>query len=547
MLRKMRIYKAEADAGLQEKIAKNTSISYCVPVQPENVNKSNIKKFLAASSDSNEFDLEILYPTKSVLVTSSWNRNGDVFGVEQLWEARNTPLHQYTNINHDHNQIVGHITNTWVIDADGNTIDDDTTVDNLPSMIHICNGAVIYKHYKEEELVERANELIEQIEAGEKYVSMECLFPDFDYAVISPDNQNYIISRNEDTAFLTKHLRAYGGDGEFDGYKLGRYIKNMIFSGKGYVDKPANPESIIFTSDKPDFSFSDAKCQNKFIFKNGVNINSGASKMTTKKSCNSKENIMADTDFYKSELEAAKAQIAKLIEKNDELAKSFTEANVEKLKSEISDLTSQVAVLTTEKEEIFRVSSEASASIDVLTKSLSELTEEKAALEAAVEQAKAEKLFADRVAVFVDAGLEREEAESAVSKFITLNDEQFAEIASIYAKSLFGEMKREAEQSRDADPKMSETDEVLSNKGFAADKMMKDEEKGKDKKKYKKEGEASEDLDEVLDTAETDTTNADVVGSTEADDESEKVVKVRQSLASYFAGAFGQSEEKTEQ
>jgi hypothetical protein len=59
-----------------------------------------------------------------------------------------------------------------------------------------------------------------------------------------------IIERNEKTAFLTKHLRAYGGKGEFEGSKLGRVLRRIVFSGKGLVSKPANPESVILGASK---------------------------------------------------------------------------------------------------------------------------------------------------------------------------------------------------------------------------------------------------------------------------------------------------------
>ena len=45
---------------------------------------------------------------------------------------------------------------------------------------------------------------------------------------------------------MTKFLRAYGGEGEHENYKIGRVLRQITFSGKGFVDRPANPDSIIF-------------------------------------------------------------------------------------------------------------------------------------------------------------------------------------------------------------------------------------------------------------------------------------------------------------
>ena len=69
---------------------------------------------------------------------------------------------------------------------------------------------------------------------------MECYFKAFDYGLIDKTTGNYkVLARNDDTSYLTRHLRAYGGTGEHDNYKIGRVLRNITFSGKGFVDKPA--------------------------------------------------------------------------------------------------------------------------------------------------------------------------------------------------------------------------------------------------------------------------------------------------------------------
>ena len=69
----------------------------------------------------------------------------------------------------------------------------------------------------------------------------------FDYGVTNKNTGEYkVLARDENTAYLTKHLKAYGGLGEHEDYKIGRVLRNITFSGKGFVDKPANPDSVIF-------------------------------------------------------------------------------------------------------------------------------------------------------------------------------------------------------------------------------------------------------------------------------------------------------------
>ena len=42
--------------------------------------------------------------------------------------------------------------------------------------------------------------------------------------------ENKVIARDENSAFLTKHLRAYGGTGQYDGYTVGRLLRSIFKS-----------------------------------------------------------------------------------------------------------------------------------------------------------------------------------------------------------------------------------------------------------------------------------------------------------------------------
>jgi hypothetical protein len=136
----------------------------------------------------------------------------------------------------------------------GDIIDENTPVEDLPEKFHILTGSVIYTGFTDTDLKGRTAQLINEIQSGNKYVSMECFFSGFDYGLINKTTAQYkILPRNTETAFLTKHLRAYGGLGEHQNYKIGRVLRNITFSGKGFVSKPANPDSVIFTKDNINF------------------------------------------------------------------------------------------------------------------------------------------------------------------------------------------------------------------------------------------------------------------------------------------------------
>jgi hypothetical protein len=248
------IYKAEREAGLSDKIRSLSSIAYAhvLELGPEfeGLSKSKLEAmsdglFKARAFVEGHMNLKFL---KTLLVSTGWNKNDDVFDRAEVWAARATPEDQPFNLEHDCSRIIGHITDNYVINEAGEKLAEDVAIDELPDKFHIVTGSVLYKHYDKKELKEEMQQIFAEIDEGKWYVSMEALFRGFDYATIDPDGQHHIIARNDDSAFLTKHLRAYGGDGVYEGWKLGRVMRNITFSGKGLVKKPANPESVILAT-----------------------------------------------------------------------------------------------------------------------------------------------------------------------------------------------------------------------------------------------------------------------------------------------------------
>ncbi len=425
---KIKVYDVEQKDGLGEAIASSNALSFCSQVEKNtNTPLKGISEAALAQlgAIATAFDLNLYYPTKSILATTSWNKNDDVFGPEPTWAARHTPVHSPTNIDHDHKQIVGHITNAWVIDSEGALIADDTKVEDLPSKFHLCNGAVIYTYSREKDIQARAEKLIEQIEKGEKFVSMECLFPNFGYAVISPENEHFIMERNESTAFLTKHLRIYGGKGTYNGYKIGRFLKDMVFSGKGYVDTPANPESIIFESDA-NFEFSKASYQDKWFEVSNKTIVAVPEVLISKATIT--ENDLMTEEL--KQIEELKATIAGL-------QKQLADTSAKALQDEITELQAALTTAKAEKdaakkesdEEKAKYAAKEKAAAELNTK-VEELTAANAELTAKAQEAEASKIQAARVSTLVEGGVEKAAAEAKVVLYANLNDDQFNAIAT---------------------------------------------------------------------------------------------------------------------
>lgn len=233
----MQVFAYEKKDGLEEKILSSKSITLAGTIKPANKKVVLDDKFVALADINSQFDL---FPITDILVSSGWNLNDDIFLPAELWNARLTPIHKQINYMHDDSSIIGHITaQRFLKQSDGSEI---TSEEELVDDVDIETEGVLYTCLRDAGKAEIVQKLVSEIPQDLWAVSMECLFNQFDYG-LADENSLSIIPRTEATAWLTKNLRAYGGTGEFDGKKLGRVLRNFTFSGKGVVDKPANPRS----------------------------------------------------------------------------------------------------------------------------------------------------------------------------------------------------------------------------------------------------------------------------------------------------------------
>lgn len=426
-MHKVKIFPQERDDGLQEAIESNASIAYISQLytsEPSDEKKSKIIAQL--ESLAGKKDQQDLYYIDSVLVTSCWNNNDDVFNKSEVWKARHTPENKPFNVEHDEHRIIGHITQNWPVNLDGRVISEQTLEENLPDVFHIVTSSVIYRHWTDAELINRTQELIGQIEAGNKFVSMECLFTGFDYALESEDGGTHILARSDDSAFLTKHLRAYGGGGVYEGYKVGRLLRNVSFCGHGLVERPANPSSIIFDKYSPFVAASESSLK---IFLPSMAAQSSSTKETK---------IMAEVnvDIYKDQIDELKASVESLSQTKTELEDKLSNAGTKEHEAKVVELNEALAAyseaMEASKAEITKLQeelTEAQTKIEEAAAKLEEEQNSKVELQGQLSAIEAEKIRANRISKLVEAGFESEAAEEAIDKLAELSDEQFDAIA----------------------------------------------------------------------------------------------------------------------
>ena len=501
----MQIFEQEKIDGLEEQIQTQASVVYACQVGKgsENIFSVSQKKELKTIAGLNDKDL---YYTQSILVTTSWNKNDDIFDKQEVWIARNSPIHKPTNLEHDEKTIVGHITANWPITEDGILIDENTPVENLPEKFHILTASVIYNGFTDPQLKERANELINEIENGTKYVSMECFFNGFDYGIQNKSTGEFkVLARNEETSFLTKHLRAYGGLGEHEDYKIGRVLRNITFSGKGFVDRPANQESIIFNKDsfkfenKNLYKEKNSSLEEIGVFSNQANIQeANMSSQTETKPEETKVEAMNDCVDLVKEAYASRDEIKT---QASELSSALAEAKatIEALKAEKEEAATDYE---NEKKKKFEEMNKMKAELDATNEIL-------AAYKDKEEEMKKKEKNMKRMASLIEAGLDNESAVSEVEKFESLADEAFENMVNLLAAM---KMKKEDMSKKEQDAMMM--------------KKMK-----------------AEDVSEALETAEPES-NVDLsVGSDASDSELENT---RAALVDFVYNRLGKTLNKGE-
>lgn len=433
------IFKQEEDAGLSDLIRSSASITYASKIYVDvHKDEDKLQKILESSATANPDQFDLFY-LESVLASVGWNANDDVFDPYEIWNARNTPIDKQFNFMHDETDIIGHLTSSKIVSNDGKLI---TSKEDLPTEFDIVVGSVLYRTWSDAQLQERMNTIIEEIRDGKWCVSMECLFRHFDYAVITSTGENKIVPRTEDSSFLTKHLRVYGGSGEFDGSKLGRLLRGFSFSGKGLVDNPANPRSkITIFNDKQEMSsFAD-------IFTIPKEPENEEKSMPI--SQEQYDALKAQNDSLKVDLE--KLQASKTAEAKEELDK--TKAEIVSLEKTIADLNKDIEAnkeIVSAKDESIKAFEE---KIEELKSELSEANDK------LVKQEK-EAVKATRKALLLEK-VDEDRASALVEKFESASDEMFeALVESLPAKKM--EEKDEDEDKKDKKYKEDKEDKAKS-------------------------------------------------------------------------------------
>lgn len=211
--------------------------------------KTNIEKATAALSSLSRTHTSVdelqnqpdLLHIEAVLVSEGINDNDDAFTRAELKRAISSPILKPMNWQHNDDQILGAMYAVEARDLEGNTLNVED-IEDQP--IELIIQGVIWHHLPH--IKATANEIVQRIEQGDLFVSMECWFDTYEYGLYTQAGELFDqIPRAPETVFLDGYLRANGGTGKYNGMRIGRALSGVSFGGVAFVDRPANKRSYI--------------------------------------------------------------------------------------------------------------------------------------------------------------------------------------------------------------------------------------------------------------------------------------------------------------
>jgi len=145
-------YKTEIEDGVSELVKASNSIAFDMvasvsSAQEQEFVKNKSNRTVAEIAKAENKNQEDLYYLKSILVSTGWNKNDDVFDSQEMWTARNTPEDKPFNLEHNQDIIIGHITGCYPADENGLPIN----AESAPEDYNIVTSAVIYKEWENPE------------------------------------------------------------------------------------------------------------------------------------------------------------------------------------------------------------------------------------------------------------------------------------------------------------------------------------------------------------------------------------------------------------
>jgi hypothetical protein len=315
----------------------------------------NLKPLIPESVDL-ERNIDLLGVAFNAAVVNSFNKNGDGIDSKSAVEIKDYFVHKPTNIEHNRDQVVGHIVSSGFSSYEDSRILSNQEVLSSSEPLNISLAAVVYRNANTQ-----LSEMLEGISEEEGVptvisTSWELGFNEFAVAIGSKDLKDCEVVYGEEAENLKENLQAFGGEGKLeDGRECHRLVVGEIFPlGVAFTTKPAaNVSGVVvanedikknkeLVAEKENFNKiknkSSQKHKNIVIQNKETLLN-----METEKLLHSLEALLNEKRRENDFSEEAVASISKLvndviIEKSTEWKSQVEEAQLQKKELEASQV-----------------------------------------------------------------------------------------------------------------------------------------------------------------------------------------------------------------
>ena len=197
----------------------------------------SLKRALAGHVDMpTDAPFDLLF-FKAIYLSSGANLNYTYFDKDELIKSIDTVANKAMDIEHEEQGIVGHIYGASFFEAStGNSIEVDV-LKSYAGKVDVVIAGVVYK--------DRFSELASEVVKGEWYVSMETYYTAFDIKI-----GDVLLDSKTATALgvvelVGQEVTLKKEDKVVTTGTANKLIRNLHFSGGGFVKEPANPTSVI--------------------------------------------------------------------------------------------------------------------------------------------------------------------------------------------------------------------------------------------------------------------------------------------------------------
>ena len=292
----------------------------------------NLESLIPSDVDLNK-NIDLMAVAFNAAVINRFNKNGDGIDSKTAVAINNYFVHKPTNIEHNRDQVVGHIVSSGFSTFGDSQIMSEEQVLSSTEPINISLAAVVYKMANESlaEMLEGSD----SISAPTISTSWELGFNEYAVAVGSQDLKDCEVLYGEEAKNLEKNLVAFGGSGKLeDGRACHRLVIGEVFPlGVAFTTKPAaDVEGVYVAEDKQinneelvakSKSFNNMKNKSSQNNKTNVIENEETINMETEKLINSLEALLDEKRRANDFSEEAVASISKLV--NDVIIEKSTE------------------------------------------------------------------------------------------------------------------------------------------------------------------------------------------------------------------------------